>query len=168
MYINLAARTHGFGSCTRRSLRLPSNQGQNSAGWCNQDASNLMTESTRPLTSQACRPDSSDGKFLADDAVMLAVPVPEHRRMAYRPGRWPRGRPTIRRSEHQPWTDTNGDGQSSSVPAVARVPQPDHECANLVVCGPRVQVLPSVWDTTSNFVRGNCSSGQACHGPRVT
>ena len=91
---------------TRRSRRImacdqiPSaennNQGQNTTGWCNEEASTLMTESDQELD-ETTRIEQIHqiGQYLVDDARhAAAVPVPEHRRLADRQARRPgrRGR----------------------------------------------------------------------------
>ena len=113
------------------------NQGQNTAGWCNEEASALMTESDQTV-------DETERADLIHQIGQLpgrrrghaaAVPVPEHRRLAHRPGRWPGRRrtpPTTRAFQNiNEWEDTNGDGQI--VIGAEQWPEclnPITECAN--------------------------------------
>ena len=160
MYINTAQpgpdghRHHVTATQSRRAEN--GNQGQNSTGWCNEEASALMTESDQTVD-ETERVDliHQIGQYLADDAVMLPLyqfpniaawrtdkvggPVDSGRRQL----------PGV--PEHQRVGDPNGDGQI--VIGAEQWPDclnPITECANSswYVWTTAFQVLPSVWDTT--------------------
>ena len=77
MYINTASpdpTVTGIMACSSVPSEANGNQGQNSAGWCNEEASTLMTQSDQTID-EAERADiiHQIGAFLAEDAVMLPL-----------------------------------------------------------------------------------------------
>ncbi len=142
MYINTASpdpTVTGIMACDSVPSAANGNQGQNSAGWCNEEASAKMTESDQTVD-DAARADlihRDRCRTCRGRSHVAAVPVPQHRRMAYRPGRWPgrQGRsqlpgvPEHQRVGRHEWRrpDRHRCG------AVARVPQPDHRVRQLLV-----------------------------------
>ncbi len=94
MYINTASpdpSVTGIMSCDAIPSAANGNKGQNSAGWCNEDAS-ATDDQVRPdgRRDHARRPDPPDRQVARRRrSHAAAVPVPEHRRLAYRSGRWP-------------------------------------------------------------------------------
>jgi peptide/nickel transport system substrate-binding protein len=77
MYINTASpdpTVTSIMSCDSVPSAANNNQGQNSVGWCNEDASKLMTESDQTIDeTQRADQIHQIGQFLVDDAVMLPL-----------------------------------------------------------------------------------------------
>jgi len=160
MYINTASpdpTVTGIMACDSVPSEANGNQGQNSAGWCNQDASKLMTESDQTVDETA-RVDliHQIGKFLADDAVML--PLYQFPNIAAWRTDQVGGPVDADAANYQAfqnidqWTDSNGDGQI--VIGAEQWPEclnPITECANSswYQWTTGFKVLPNVWDTTS-------------------
>ena len=177
MYINTASpdpTVTGIMSCDSVPSAANDNKGQNSAGWCNQDASKLMTESDQTVDETA-RVDliHQIGKFLADDAVML--PLYQFPNIAAWRTDQVGGPVDADAANYQAfqnidkWTDTNGDGQI--VIGAEQWPEclnPITECANSswYQWTTGFKVLPNVWDTTS---QGTYEATQLVTGePTVT
>jgi hypothetical protein len=144
-------------ACTSIPSESNNNQGQNSAGWCNEEASKLMGESDQTVD-EAKRTDliHQIGTFLAEDAVML--PLYQFPNIAaWRTDQV--GGPIDKDAANysaflnvNEWEDTNGDGQI--VIGAEQWP----ECLNFITeCANSSwyfwttsdKVLPNVWDTTS-------------------
>ncbi len=160
MYINTASpdpTVTGIMACSSVPSAANGNQGQNSAGWCNEEASALMTESDQTVD-ETKRADliHQIGKFLADDAVML--PLYQFPNIAaWRTDQV--GGPVDKDAANyqafqniNEWEDTNGDGQI--VIGAEQWPEclnPITECANSswYVWTTAFKVLPSVWATTA-------------------
>ena len=160
MYINTASpdpTVTGIMHCDSVPSEANGNQGQNSTGWCNEEASALMTESDQTVDDTA-RADliHQIGAFLAEDAVML--PLYQFPNIAaWRTDQV--GGPVDKDAANyqafqniNEWEDTNGDGQI--VIGAEQWPEclnPITECANSswYVWTTAFKVLPSVWATTS-------------------
>jgi len=160
MYINTASPDPTVTSimhCDSVPSAANDNKGQNSAGWCNKDASALMTQSDQTVD-ETKRVDMIHkiGKFLADDAVML--PLYQFPNIAaWRTDQV--GGPVDKDAANYQgfqnigeWTDANNDGQI--VIGAEQWPEclnPITECANSSWYQWSVgfKVLPNVWDTTS-------------------
>jgi peptide/nickel transport system substrate-binding protein len=160
MYINTASpdpTVTGIMACDSVPSEANGNQGQNNSGWCNEEASKLMTESDQTVDDTA-RADliHQIGKFLADDAVML--PLYQFPNIAaWRTDQV--GGPVDKDAANyqafqniNTWEDTNGDGQI--VIGAEQWPgclNPVTECANSSWYQWTIafKVLPSVWATTS-------------------
>jgi len=177
MYINTASpdpTVTGIMACDSVPSAANDNKGQNSAGWCNQDASKLMTESDQTVDETA-RVDliHQIGKFLADDAVML--PLYQFPNIAAWRTDQVGGPVDADAANYQAfqnidqWTDSNGDGQI--VIGAEQWPEclnPITECANSswYQWTTGFKVLPNVWDTTS---QGTYEATQLVTGePTVT
>jgi peptide/nickel transport system substrate-binding protein len=161
MYINTASpdpTVTGIMACDSVPSAANDNKGQNSAGWCNQDASKLMTESDQTVDENA-RVDliHQIGKALATDAVML--PLYQFPNIAAWRTDQVGGPVDADAANYQAfqnigaWTDTNGDGQI--VIGAEQWPEclnPITECANSswYQWTTGFKVLPNVWDTTSD------------------
>jgi peptide/nickel transport system substrate-binding protein len=160
MYINTASpdpTVTSIMACDSVPSAANGNQGQNSAGWCNKDASALMTKSDQTIDDTA-RADMIHqiGKALADDAVML--PLYQFPNIAAWRTDQVGGPVDADAANYQAfqninaWTDTNGDGQI--VIGAEQWPEclnPITECANSswYQWTTGFKVLPNVWDTTS-------------------
>jgi peptide/nickel transport system substrate-binding protein len=160
MYINTSSpdpTVTGIMHCDSVPSEANGNQGQNSAGWCNEDASALMTQSDQTVD-EAERADliHQIAKYLADDAVMLSLyQFPNI--AAWRTDQV--GGPVDKDAANyqafqniNAWEDANGDGQI--VIGAEQWPEclnPITECANSswYVWTTAFKVLPSVWATTS-------------------
>ncbi len=160
MYINTASpdpTVTGIMACSSIPSADNGNQGQNSAGWCNEDASALMLESDQTVDDTA-RADliHQIGAFLAEDAVML--PLYQFPNIAaWRTDQV--GGPVDKDAANyqafqniNEWEDTNGDGQI--VIGAEQWPEclnPITECANSswYVWTTAFKVLPAVWATTA-------------------
>ncbi len=160
MYINTASpdpTVTGIMACSSVPSPDNGNQGQNSAGWCNEDASAMMTESDQTID-DAARADliHKIGAFLAEDAVML--PLYQFPNIAaWRTDQV--GGPVDKDAANyqafqniNEWEDTNGDGQI--VIGAEQWPEclnPITECANSswYVWTTAFKVLPAVWATTA-------------------
>ena len=160
MYINTASpdpTVTGIMACSSVPSEANGNQGQNSAGWCNEDASANMTKSDQTIDDKT-RADliHKVGKALADDAVMLSLyQFPNI--AAWRTDQV--GGPVDADAANyqafqniNQWEDTNGDGQI--VIGAEQWPEclnPITECANSswYVWTTAFKVLPSVWATTA-------------------
>ncbi|MDP9463784.1 MAG: hypothetical protein M3P52_04100, partial [Actinomycetota bacterium] len=173
MYINTSSPDPTITSimaCTSIPSEENGNQGQNSAGWCNEEASALMNESDQTVD-EAARADMIHqiAGFLAEDAVML--PLYQFPNIAaWRTDQV--GGPVDQDAANyqafqniNTWEDTNGDGQI--VIGAEQWPQclnPITECANSswYVWTPAFKVLPSVWATTSDgtYVATQLVSGE--------
>ena len=177
MYINTASpdpTVTGIMACDSVPSAANDNKGQNSAGWCNQDASKLMTESDQTVD-ETKRVDliHQIGKFLADDAVML--PLYQFPNIAAWRTDQVGGPVDADAANYQAfqnidkWTDLNGDGQI--VIGAEQWPEclnPITECANSswYQWTTGFKVLPNVWDTTS---QGTYEATQLVTGePTVT
>ena len=90
MYINTASPDPDGHRRSWRAIQVPSeengNQGQNSTGWCNEEASAIMNEADQTLDEGAARRPRAPDRRLPRRGFghAPAVPVPEHRRMAHR------------------------------------------------------------------------------------
>jgi peptide/nickel transport system substrate-binding protein len=177
MYINTAApdpSVTGIMSCDAVPSSANGNQGQNSSGWCNEDASALMAESDQTVDEDK-RIDliHQIAKFMADDAVML--PLYQFPNVAaWRTDQV--GGPVDKDAANymgfqniNEWEDTNGDGQI--VIGAEQWPEclnPITECANSswFVWTTAFKVLPGVWRTTAdgNYVATEMVTGE----PEVT
>ncbi len=160
MYINTASpdpTVTGIMACSSIPSDANGNQGQNSAGWCNEDASANMTKSDQTIDETA-RADliHKIGKALADDAVML--PLYQFPNIAAWRTDQVGGPVDADAANYQAWQninqweDTNGDGQI--VIGAEQWPEclnPITECANSswYVWSTAFKVLPSVWATTA-------------------
>ena len=160
MYINTASpdpTVTGIMACSQVPGPDNNNQGQNSAGWCNEAASKLMTQSDQTVD-ETKRADliHQIGKALATDAVML--PLYQFPNIAaWRTDQV--GGPVDKDAANyqafqniNEWTDTNGDGQV--VIGAEQWPEclnPITECANSswYEWTTGFKVLPTVWATTS-------------------
>ncbi len=160
MYINTASpdpTVTGIMACSSIPSADNGNQGQNSAGWCNEEASALMLESDQTVDDTA-RADliHKVGAFLAEDAVML--PLYQFPNIAaWRTDQV--GGPVDKDAANyqafqniNEWEDTNGDGQI--VIGAEQWPEclnPITECANSswYVWTTAFKVLPAVWATTA-------------------
>jgi len=160
MYINTASpdpTVTPIMACTSIPSADNGNQGQNSAGWCNEDASANMTKSDQTVDETA-RADliHKIGQALADDAVML--PLYQFPNIAaWRTDQV--GGPVDQDASNfmgfqniNNWEDTNGDGQI--VIGAEQWPDclnPITECANSswYVWTTAFKVLPSAFRTTS-------------------
>ena len=160
MYINTASpdpTVTGILACSSVPSEANGNQGQNSSGWCNEDASKLMTQSDQTVD-ETKRADliHQIAKYLADDAVML--PLYQFPNIAaWRTDQV--GGPVDKDAANyqafqniNQWEDTNGDGQI--VIGAEQWPEclnPITECANSswYVWTTAFKVLPSVWATTA-------------------
>lgn len=144
-------------SCAQVPSAANGNQGANSTGWCNEDASKLMSQSDQEVD-ETKRADliHQVGKFLATDAVML--PLYQFPNIAaWRTDQV--GGPVDQDASNfmgfqniNQWEDTNGDGQI--VIGAEQWPEclnPITECANSswYVWTTAFKVLPSVWRTTA-------------------
>lgn len=172
MYINTASpdpTVTGIMSCDAVPSEANGNQGQNSAGWCNEEASALMTQSDQTVDETA-RADliHKIAGFLAEDAVML--PLYQFPNIAAWRTDQVGGPVDKDASNYQAfqniydWEDTNGDGQI--VIGAEQWPEclnPVTECANSswMVWTTAFKVLPSVWATTAD---GNYEATQLVTG----
>jgi peptide/nickel transport system substrate-binding protein len=160
MYINTAApdpTVTGIMACDSIPSAANGNQGQNSAGWCNKDASANMTESDKTVD-ETKRADliHKVGHALADDAVMLSLyqfPNVAAWRTDQVGGAVDKDASNYMGFQNiNEWEDTNGDGQI--VIGAEQWPDclnPITECANSswYVWTTAFKVLPSVWATTA-------------------
>jgi len=160
MYINTASpdpTVTGIMSCDQVPSAANSNQGQNSAGWCDKDASALMLQSDQTVDATK-RADliHQIAKALATDAVML--PLYQFPNIAAWRTDQVGGPVDADAANYQAfqninkWTDTNGDGQI--VIGAEQWPDclnPITECANSswYEWTTGFKVLPSVWATTA-------------------
>ena len=177
MYINTAApdpSVTGIMACTSIPSEANGNQGQNSAGWCDEAASADMLESDKTID-ETKRADliHKVGEALADDAVMLSLyQFPNV--AAWRTDQV--GSPVDLDAANymgfqniNQWEDTNGDGQI--VVGAEQWPEclnPITECANSswYVWTTAFKVLPSTWMTTA---KGTYEPSQLVTGePKVT
>jgi len=160
MYINTAApdpSVTSIMSCTQVPAPANNNQGQNSAGWCDQAASDNMAKSDATIDEKA-RADliHKIGKALATDAVML--PLYQFPNVAaWRTDQV--GGPVDMDAANfmgfqniNQWVDTNGDGKI--VIGAEQWPDclnPITGCANSswYVWTTAFKVLPSTWNTTA-------------------
>jgi len=160
MYINTASpdpTVTGIMACDSVPSAANGNQGQNSSGWCNKDASAKMTESDQTVD-ETKRADliHEIAKDMATDAVML--PLYQFPNIAaWRTDQV--GGPVDKDAANyqafqniNEWTDLNGDGQI--VIGAEQWPEclnPITECANSswYVWTTAFKVLPSVWATTA-------------------
>ena len=160
MYINTASpdpTVTGILACSSVPSEANGNQGQNSSGWCNEDASKLMTQSYQTVD-ETKRADliHQIAKYLADDAVMLPLyqfPNIAAWRTDQVGGPVDKDAANYQAFENiNQWEDTNGDGQI--VIGAEQWPEclnPITECANSswYVWTTAFKVLPSVWATTA-------------------
>jgi peptide/nickel transport system substrate-binding protein len=161
MYIQTASpdpTVTGVLACSQVPGPDNNNQGQNSSGWCNEEASKLMTQSDQTVDETA-RADliHQIAGFLAEDAVML--PLYQFPNIAaWRTDQV--GGPVDKDAANymafqniNEWEDTNGDGQI--VVGAEQWPEclnPITECANSswYFWTTGFKVLPTVWATTSS------------------
>lgn len=161
MYINTASPDPSITSimhCDQVPSEANGNQGQNSVGWCNEEASALITQSDQTVD-EAARADliHQVAQYLADDAVM--VPLYQFPNIAaWRTDQV--GGPVDHDASNymgfqnvNEWEDTNGDGQI--VIGAEQWPEclnPITECANSswYVWTTAFKVLPAVWRTTAD------------------
>lgn len=132
------------------------NQGQNSTGWCNEEASALMTESDQTVD-EAARADliHQIGQYLADDAVML--PLYQFPNIAaWRTDKLsgPVDQDAANYQAFQniwEWQPTGGDEIIIGAEQWPECLNPITECANSswYVWTTAFKVLPSLWNTTS-------------------
>ncbi len=160
MYINTAQpdpTVTGIMACDSVPTPENNNVGQNSSGWCNEDASALMTESDQTLD-VAARTEliHEIAGYLAEDAVML--PLYQFPNIAAWNGTKIGGPVDQDAGNYQgfqnihQWEDTDGDGQI--IIGAEQWPEclnPVTECANSSWYQWTVgfKVLPALWDTTS-------------------
>ena len=161
MYINTSSpdpTVTGIMACSQVPGPENNNQGQNSAGWCNEEASALMTESDQTVDeTKRTELIHQIAKFLAEDAVML--PLYQFPNIAaWRTDQV--GGPVDKDAANymafqniDSWEDTNGDGQI--VIGAEQWPEclnPITECANSswYQWTTGFKVLPTVWRTTSS------------------
>ena len=160
MYINTAQpdpSVTGIMSCDAVPTEENQNVGQNSTGWCNEEASALMLESDRTLDIPA-RTEliHQIGSYLAEDAVML--PTYQFPNIAAWNTTKLGGPVDADAGNYQAfnnvdeWEDVDGDGQI--IIGAEQWPEclnPVTECANSswYVWTTAFKVLPAVWDTTS-------------------
>ena len=160
MYINTASpdpTVTGIMACSQVPGPDNNNQGQNSSGWCNEDASKLMTQSDQTVDeTKRSELIHQIGKALATDAVML--PLYQFPNIAaWRTDQV--GGPVDKDAANyqafqniNEWTDSNGDGQI--IVGAEQWPEclnPITECANSswYEWTTGFKVLPTVWATTS-------------------
>jgi peptide/nickel transport system substrate-binding protein len=160
MYINTTSpdpTVTGIMACDSVPSAANGNQGQNNSGWCNEEASKLMTESDQTVD-EAARTDQIHkiGQFLVDDAVMLPLyqfPNIAAWRTDQVGGPVDKDAANYEAFENiNAWEDTNGDGQI--VIGAEQWPgclNPVTECANSswYQWTTAFKVLPNVWATTS-------------------
>jgi peptide/nickel transport system substrate-binding protein len=160
MYINTASpdpTVTGIMSCDAVPSAANQNKGQNSSGWCNKDASAMMTTSDQTVD-ETKRADliHKIAADLASDAVML--PLYQFPNIAAWRTDQVGGPVDADAANYQAfqnintWEDTNGDGQI--VIGAEQWPDclnPVTECANSswYVWTTAFKVLPSVWATTA-------------------
>lgn len=177
MYINTASpdpTVTAIMACSSIPSEANGNQGQNSAGWCNEDASAAMTKSDQTVDdTQRADLIHQVGKALATDAVML--PLYQFPNIAAWRTDQVGGPVDADAANYQAfqninqWQDTNGDGQI--VIGAEQWPEclnPITECANSswYVWTTAFKVLPSVWATTA---KGTYEATQLVTGePDVT
>jgi len=161
MYINTASpdpTVTGIMACSSVPSSANGNQGQNNSGWCNEEASALMTKSDQTVD-ETERTDliHQIGGFLASDAVML--PLYQFPNIAAWRTDQVGGPVDADASNYMgfqninQWEDTNGDGQI--VIGAEQWPEclnPITECANSswYVWTTAFKVLPAVWRTTAD------------------
>jgi hypothetical protein len=161
MYINTSSpdpTVTGIMHCDSVPSEENGFQGQNSTGWCNEEASALMTQSDQTID-EAERTEliHQVASFLASDAVM--VPLYQFPNIAaWRTDRL--GGPVDQDAANyqafqniHEWEDVDGDGQI--VIGAEQWPEclnPITECANSswYVWTTAFKVLPAVWRTTSD------------------
>lgn len=159
MYINTASpdpSVTGIMSCEQVPGPENNNQGQNSSGWCNEEASELMKASDRE-TDEAARVEQIHeiSQYLATDAVMLSLfQFPNI--AAWRtdklggPVDKDAGAYTAWQNVWE-WTPASGDTITIGAEQWPECLNPITECANSswYVWTTAFKVLPRVWDTTS-------------------
>jgi peptide/nickel transport system substrate-binding protein len=161
MYINTSSpdpTVTGIMACSQVPGPENNNQGQNSSGWCNEEASALMTKSDQTVDeTERVKLIHQIAGFLAEDAVML--PLYQFPNIAaWRTDQV--GGPVDKDAANymaweniHEWEDTNGDGQI--VVGAEQWPEclnPITECANSswYEWTTGFKVLPTVWATTSS------------------
>jgi peptide/nickel transport system substrate-binding protein len=161
MYINTSSpdpTVTGIMACAQVPGPDNNNQGQNSSGWCNEEASALMTKSDQTVDeTERTEMIHQIAGFLAEDAVML--PLYQFPNIAaWRTDQV--GGPVDKDAANyqgfqniNEWEDTNGDGQI--VIGAEQWPEclnPITECANSswYFWTTGFKVLPTVWATTSS------------------
>ena len=158
MYINTASpdpTVTGIMSCDSVPSEENGNQGQNSTGWCNEEASALMLESDQNVD-EASRVDQIHqiGAFLAEDAVML--PLYQFPNIAaWRTDKLsgPIDTDAANYTAFQnvwEWVPASGDQIIIGAEQWPECLNPITECANSswYVWTTAFKVLPRVWDTT--------------------
>jgi peptide/nickel transport system substrate-binding protein len=159
MYIQTASpdpSITGIMSCEQVPGPENNNQGQNSTGWCNEEASTLMQASDRELD-ESTRVDQIHeiAQFLADDAVML--PLYQFPNIAaWRTDKL--GGPVDKDAgaytawqNVSEWEPASGDTITVGAEQWPECLNPITECANSswYVWTTAFKVLPRVWDTTA-------------------
>jgi peptide/nickel transport system substrate-binding protein len=160
MYINTASpdpTVTGIMSCEAVPSEANDNKGQNSTGWCNEDATKLMHESDAELD-EGKRVDEIHqiGQYLVDDAVML--PLFQFPNIAaWRTDKLdgPIDADAANYMAFQninEWSPKSGDQITIGAEQWPDCLNPITECANSswYVWTTAFKVLPSVWDTTSD------------------
>ncbi|MGD9702489.1 MAG: ABC transporter substrate-binding protein [Acidimicrobiia bacterium] len=158
MYINTASpdpTVTGIMSCDAVPSEENGNQGQNSTGWCNEEASALMLESDQTVDEDA-RIDliHQIGQYLADDAVML--PLYQFPNIAaWRTDKLsgPIDKDAANYQAFQniwEWVPASGDQIIIGAEQWPECLNPITECANSswYVWTTAFKVLPGVWNTT--------------------
>ena len=158
MYINTASpdpTVTGIMSCDSVPSEENGNQGQNSTGWCNEEASALMLESDQNVD-EATRIDQIHqiAQYLADDAVML--PLYQFPNIAaWRTDKLsgPIDTDAANYTAFQnvwEWVPASGDQIIIGAEQWPECLNPITECANSswYVWTTAFKVLPRVWDTT--------------------
>jgi peptide/nickel transport system substrate-binding protein len=159
MYIQTASpdpTVTGIMSCSAVPGPENDNKGQNSSGWCNEEASALMTKSDQELDENK-RVDEIHqiAKFLADDAVMLPLfqfPNIAAWRTDKLSGPVDKDAANYMAFQNiREWQPQGGDTVTIGAEQWPDCLNPITECANSswYVWTTAFKVLPSVWDTTS-------------------
>ena len=143
MYINTASpdpTVTGIMACDLGPVEANGNQGQNSAGWCNEDASKLMTESDQTRRRDASVPTSSTRSASSSPTTRSCSRCTSSRTSPHGVPTRSVARSTQDAANYQAFQNINAlGGHQRRRPdrhrcrAVARVPQPDHRMRQLVV-----------------------------------
>jgi peptide/nickel transport system substrate-binding protein len=159
MYINTASpdpTVTGIMHCDSVPSEENGNQGQNSTGWCNEEASALMTQSDQTVD-EAARIDMIHqiGAFLAEDAVMLPLfQFPNIAAWRTDALSGPVDKDAANYQAFQnvwEWVPADGDQIVIGAEQWPECLNPITECANSswYVWTTAFKVLPTVWETTS-------------------
>jgi peptide/nickel transport system substrate-binding protein len=162
MYINTAAPDPSVTSimaCENVPSAENNNQGQNSTGWCNEEATELMHQSDQ-TADEAARADliHQVGQYLVDDAVM--VPLFQFPNVAaWRTDRLGGDAPGANASNYRgfghnlwEWEPSSGDQIIIGAEQWPGCLNPVTECANSswYVWSTYFLIAPGVWDTTAD------------------